>query len=383
MIATVLLGVAIAAAQEPPSYELVDAFPAQAKFDKPLLLAHHETDPEKYYVVEQDGTIYRIPRDGAGDERSVFLDWTDVVHRDNWEEGLLGLAFDPGYESNGHLFVYWSQGLDGGRRQSVISRLKVDRRGDPRVTEDDQLDILTVFQPWGNHNGGTILFGADEMLYIAFGDGGAGNDPKGNGQNVKTLLGTICRIDVRNATAEAPYEIPADNPFAEEAGARGEIWAYGLRNPWRISFDRETGELWCGDVGQGKWEEVNRIVKGGNYGWNRKEGTRDFEHSKYTQPRPGLIPPVHEYGRKQGLSITGGHVYRGSALGELDGHFVFGDFVTGRIWAVREGDEGAQADATLLCTAPGSIASFAEEPDGELLVLSFDGRIYRLARANT
>ena len=364
-----------------PLYAVEDAFPAQEKFDKPLYLDHHASDPEVYYVVEQDGAVWRIPRDGAKGDRHQFLDWSERCHRENWEEGLLGFAFDPGYPERNYLYIYWSKGLPKGKRQSVISRLEVDHGGDAPVAQPDtELVLMQIPQPFGNHNGGTIVFGPDEMLYVALGDGGAARDPHENGQDLSSLLGTVLRVDVRSATEQEPYVVPDDNPFVGVEGARGEIWAYGLRNPWRISFDRETGDLWCGDVGQNALEEVDRIVRGGNYGWNFMEGAEEFDRRKGDDPIPeGLIGPVAEYGRQQGLSITGGYVYRGTQLADLVGRYVYGDFGSSRMWAVRETDDGG--DIVELCRAPGPIASFAEEPNGEHLVLCFDGRIYRLAAA--
>ena len=365
-------------------HELVNAFPGQKKFDKPLLLEHHSSDPDVYYVVEQGGTIYRIPRDGSCGDRSVFLDWTKQVLMANWEEGLLGFAFDPSHADTGDVYIYYSQRAGKKGRQSVISRLESTREDEPRAHEDTEFVVMTVPQPYGNHNGGTIVFGPDQMLYVALGDGGAANDPQDNGQNLQTLLATVLRIDVRYSSAEEPYRVPPDNPFVGREDARGEIWAYGLRNLWRISFDRETGDLWGGDVGQNKWEEINRLVKGGNYGWNLMEGHHEFEPPEDGAEVPDdLIPPVAEYEHKIGLSVTGGYVYRGTKMPELVGRYVYGDFVTGRIWAAREGKDGAATDVMEVCKAPATIAAFAEEPDGELLVLSFDGKIYRLSPKGT
>ena len=363
-------------------YEFVDAFPEQKRFDKPLYLDAHETDPASYYVVEQDGAIWRIPRAPDGSDRSLFLDWSEHCHRQNWEEGLLGFAFDPSYEDNRSVYIYYSEGLEKGARQSVISRLSVEELdGAPVADEQSELRLLTVPQPFGNHNGGTILFGPDDMLYVALGDGGHRDDPHDNGQDLTTLLASVLRIDVRGATAEQPYRVPEDNPFVDHdgEGVRGEIWAYGLRNPWRITFDRDTGELWCGDVGQNLWEEVDKVVRGGNYGWNHREGMHEFERRAAEAAAPGdLREPVAEYGREEGLSITGGYIYRGQRIPDLVGCYVYGDFVTRRVWAVRPAAGDGPGEVQQLGVAPGPIASFAEEPNGELLALCFDGRIYRL-----
>jgi quinoprotein glucose dehydrogenase len=374
--------------------ELVDAFPAQDKFRRPLYLDYHLSDPAHFYVVEQFGTVYRIPRDAEARTRHVFLDWTHkTLHPDNGghnEEGLLGFAFDPDYARNRFVYIYASQRVARGRQRSVISRLTVqDGEHGPRAMRDSELEILVQAQPFPNHNGGTIIFGSDGMLYVALGDGGAADDPFKSGQDLKTLLGKVLRIDVRGATAEKPYAVPDDNPFAGRGeGVRGEIWAYGLRNPWRISFDRTTGEMWCGDVGQNLWEEVDRIVKGGNYGWNLREAHREFPPKKMTdaaraadQAAAGakFIEPVAYYPRPDGYSITGGYVYRGQRHQNLQGWFVYADFVTGHVWACREDREhGKHTSRTIAEAGAKQVASFAELPDGELLLLCFDGRLYEL-----
>lgn len=393
-----LLATAPACAQETapgPKVRLENAFPGQARFDKPLYLAFHPSDRDGCYVVTQPGVIHRIPRDGKAADRRPFLDLSGKVLTDNWEEGLLGFAFDPAYADNGLVYAYWSEQVAmreverRGRkvkeidRRSVISRFGTTEGDDGRVVDPQtELRVLEIPQPFGNHNGGTIEFGPDGMLYIALGDGGAANDTLGSGQDKGSLLGKILRIDVRAATAAEPYRVPADNPFVGEAGARGEVWAFGLRNPWRITFDRQTGELWCGDVGQNRWEEVDRIQKGGNYGWNWMEADERFRGGKQVSSEPAnLIPPVASYGRREGQSVTGGYVYRGKALPGLQGWFVYGDFHTFRMWAVREDREGGRHEVREIGRAPALLASFGEDPDGELLALCYDGRIYRILPA--
>jgi len=392
-----LLLAATTSAQELPELELVELFADQGLFKRPVLVEYQAFDPDHCFVVEQYGRIWRTRRDGSG-ERTLFGDLGKAsFHPRNGgfdEEGLLGLAFDPQFADNRQLFVYYSEktgesaAVDRrGRkrkratRQSVLSRMTVDVDS-WRLEDSSELRILEVGQPWPNHNGGTILFGPDDMLYIAFGDGGARADQGKNGQNLQTLLATIARIDVRNATAEQPYAIPADNPFVGRQDARGEIWAYGLRNPWRITFDRRTGDLWCGDVGQDAYEEVNRLVAGGNYGWPVREGFHAFPKGRDGAGDPAFVEPVAEYPRADGISVTGGYVYRGAAIPALDGWFVYGDYVTMRMWAVREDrSDRQQHRVQSLCRAPGQIASFAETPEGELLILCFSGRIYQLVPA--
>ena len=380
------------------TYEVVDAFPAQAKFDRPVLFDHDAADPDVYYVGEQCGKVFRIPRDGEKGDRHLFLDWTAKTFSPKSgghnEEGLLGFAFDPKFAENGRVFIYYSR-KTGERtfrrrgkehtiatRESVISRLssKKDESGRRVADPDSEHVVMRVPQPWGNHNGGTIVFGPDGMLYIVLGDGGAANDPRGNAQNLGTLLGSVLRIDVRNSRVKKPYAIPADNPFVDKLGARGEIFCYGLRNLWRISFDRENGDLWGADVGQDIWEEVDRLVKGGNYGWNKMEGTHPFPPS--AEPvTEGMIAPVAQYHHREGISITGGYVYRGKTMPELRGQYIYADYQTGRLWAVAEDREHGKHKVTQLVRRAGAVASFGEGPDGEIFILRYDGhRISRLTR---
>jgi glucose/arabinose dehydrogenase len=382
-----------------PAIDYVDAFPAQAGFDRPLFVAFTATDPGNAYVVTQPGHVFAIARDGKSADRRVFLDMSQRVFLDNWEEGLLGFAFDPAYAENGHVWTCWSEkievtkGMMGNgkeaksNRQSVVSRFTATQ-GEAGMVVDlaSELRVLEVFQPFGNHNGGTVEFGPDKMLYLAFGDGGAANDPYGNGQALTTLLGKVLRLDVRGATKAKPYAVPADNPFAGKEGARGEIWCYGMRNPWRLTFDRATGDLWCGDVGQNKIEEVDRLVKGGNYGWNVMEADEVFTLRKDKTPQTSdMIAPVASYPHAEGLSITGGYVYHGKAIAGLQGWFVYGDFQTLRMWACKEDRKGGKHEVVTLATARQQVSSFAEEPEGELLLTGFEGkklgRVWRLVPA--
>ncbi|PIE22792.1 MAG: glucose sorbosone dehydrogenase [Planctomycetota bacterium] len=387
-------------------FVLKDAFPKQKKFDRPLLLEHTAADPGHVYVVSQVGRIWRIPADAKGHERQLFYDGSkSILHPRSGghnEEGLLGFAFDPGYAKNRHVWMYYSERRGRRGRQSVVARYDVIWPKDadsaagtsaagtsaagtspagPKVDVSTELRVLELRQPWGNHNGGTIVFGPDRMMYIAVGDGGAGGDPKKNGQNLGTLLASVLRIDVRKSTKDAPYAIPKDNPFVKRKGARGEIWCFGLRNPWRISFDRKTGELWCADVGQNRWEEVNRLVKGKNYGWRALEGTHRYDAKTLAELKgQELVAPVAEYSHREGMSVTGGYVYRGKRFPELVGRYLYGDFVTGRLWSVREDRKGAEHEVQRLLVGANGLSSFAELPSGELLLLRFDGRIYRMAR---
>lgn len=379
-----------------PAIDYVDAFPNQEPFVQPLFVAFHETDPGSAYVVTQPGFVYRVPRDAEKSGREVFLDLSEKVFTENWEEGLLGFQFDPDYANNGHVWTYWSEKIEPrtepmarskrkSNRQSIIARYTVtEKDGRKSVDLSTELRVMEVFQPFGNHNGGTILFGPDGMLYITFGDGGAANDPYGNSESLAMLLGKVLRIDVRGATVEKPYKVPADNPFVGHAGARGEIWCYGLRNVWRMAFDSKTGDLWAADVGQGRIEEVNRLVKGGFYGWNTFEAHEKFAKRRGNAPTPeGHILPIASYTHREGVSITGGHVYRGKKIPALQGWYVYSDFMTKRAWACREGEDGKH-EVVRLKSAKFPPSSYAEEPEGELLMTVYigkKGKVYRLVPA--
>lgn len=346
----------------------LELLPTDREFREPtnLLQAHNGW----MLVTEQDGSIWSF--DPAGSEvpaATGFLDITDRVRSRGSEEGLLGLALDPANEQR--LYVYYSAAAP---RRSVVSRFAL-AADQSRVDPDSELVILEVEQPYANHNGGQIAFGPDGYLYIGLGDGGSAGDPLGSGRDTSTLLGSILRIDVSPATPERPYAIPPDNPFASEGG-RGEIWAYGLRNPWRFSFDRDTGELWAGDVGQNRWEEIDLIRRGGNYGWNRLEGNHCF--SVRDCDRTGTVPPVWEYSLDgEPCSVIGGYVYRGSDLPWLQGVYVYGDFCSGEVFGLRYAG-GAVVEHQRLINTDLRITSFAEDNDGELYLLSQKSGIYRL-----
>ncbi|OGR28733.1 MAG: hypothetical protein A2139_05380 [Desulfobacca sp. RBG_16_60_12] len=317
-------------------------------------------------VLTQRGRIYRISLDGASDP-VLFGDISDRLTRARGsEEGLLGLAFSPDFAADGRVYLYYTRGSP---QPSVLSRFRVVNG---RLDEASERVLLEIPQPFSNHNGGQLAFGPDDYLYLALGDGGSGGDPQGNGQDLGTLLGSILRLDVSGDSASAP----PDNPFVGRPGARPEIYASGLRNPWRFSFDQATGQMWAADVGQNRWEEVDLIVAGGNYGWNIMEGLECFQTT--TCDRSGLQLPRTVYGREGGCSITGGYVYRGPSMPELNGWYVYGDFCSGKIWALKTAD---RSDPVLLTDTGLSISTFGELPDGELLVITFANAIFRLARA--
>lgn len=359
------------------------------RFERPIFLTGAGDGSGRVFVVEQGGVVRVF--DGAEDAREteVFLDLSDVVSRRGNEEGLLGLAFHPDFADNGQVFAHFSSERDPGKNgvaQNVISRFTVDPKSPNPVDPDTEEMLLVQRQPFRNHNGGMIAFGPDGMLYASLGDGGAANDPEGNGQKLSSMLGSIIRIDVDRKDEGLAYGIPEDNPFASPGGAyagvegaRPEIYALGLRNVWRFGFDRETGELYAADVGQNRIEEVDKIVSGGNYGWNRYEAEDDF--AKDTALAPGrLIEPIASYPHSDGLSITGGYVYRGSRQPSLDGVYFFADYASGNLWGLRETEDNTY-ESELVRRTGRSIASFGEDDGGELFALSFDGGVYRVVAA--
>jgi glucose/arabinose dehydrogenase len=343
-------------------------------------LTHSGADDGKLFLVLQPGKVMVFDDDEDAGEAATFLDIRERVNDSGNEEGLLSIAFPPDYGESGHFYVYYSASSP---RRSVVSRFSVDESGPKAADPASEVIVLEVAQPFANHNGGQLAFGPDGFLYIGLGDGGNRADPQGHGQDTSTLLGSILRIDVSTVGADSSYTIPPDNPFiAGPGGARGEIWAFGLRNPWRFSFDRETGELWTGDVGQNRFEEIDIIKPGLNYGWNVMEGRHCFSGSRVRSEAeacqgPGLALPVVEYGREDGCSVTGGHVYRGERLPELTGAYVYGDFCTGNIWALRY-DGSRVTEYRLLVGSDLQIPAFGEGPSGEIYILSFGGGIYRL-----
>ncbi len=336
------------------------------KLIRPIQMIQRPDAPNLWYVAEQPGTIRLLDatKDSAT-EAPVVVDFTSLVNDKGNEEGLLSIAFHPDFPTKRELYVYYTAAKP---RRSVLSRFAVSADGltvDPKSEEV----LLEQAQPYSNHNGGTVLFGKDGYLYVSLGDGGAANDPHENGQNLKTFLAKILRIDVNRKDEGKKYAVPADNPFVGRADAMPEIWAYGLRNVWRMQFDRTTGELWAGDVGQNLWEEIDLITKGGNYGWNKREGTHDFAGKS----KEGMIDPVVDYSHKEGVSVTGGFVYRGSKIPGLQGAYLYADFGIPKVWALRMKDGKASEPKLLLSKSASLFSSFAEDRDGELYIISFEG----------
>lgn len=322
-----------------------------------------------WYLVEQAGLVSTFAVDkNLGTAKKTFLDLRDQVVSGG-ERGLLGFALHPLFPTKNEAFVNYTANIKG-KLHTIISRFQFTA-GSPTVKEER---LLTIEQPYANHNGGHIAFGPDGFLYVAVGDGGSGGDPHGHGQNKQTLLGTILRLDINAATANLPYAIPADNPFVK-GGGRPEIYAYGLRNPWKFSFDSKNGDLWAADVGQNKWEEVNLIVKGGNYGWNLREA----EHCYLSSPckAQDLIDPVFSYSHAEGNSITGGFVYYGQAVPALQGYYVFGDFVSGRLWGLKK--SGNAMTSVSLPKTQHLISGFAQDEQGEVYILDYGvGQIHQI-----
>jgi glucose/arabinose dehydrogenase len=347
------------------------AFPGLT-FEQPLEMKMPDDGTNRLFVVEQPGRIYVFPNDSTTAVKTLFLDITDRVNDAGYEEGLLGLAFHPDFATNGYFYVNYTAESP---RRTVISRFSVDAANANAADPASEQIILTFGQPYSNHNGGCLQFGPDGYLYIAVGDGGSGGDPEENGQDRATLLGSILRIDIDTPGGGAMYGIPADNPFAgNSSGFAEEIYAYGLRNPWRFSFDPDTDRLWAGDVGQNQIEEVDIIVKGGNYGWNIMEGRQCYDAASCDTT--GLILPVAQYTHTQGQSITGGSVYRGNRRPDLVGKYIYADFLSGRLWVLTYiSPDNVVVEE--LADDVAAISSFAVDGDNELYLLSFDGSIYR------
>lgn len=340
--------------------------PVASGLADPLYLTAPPSDP-RLFIVEQAGRIRIVA--GGGLLSTPFLDIVDRV-TSGGERGLLSVAFHPGYAANGLFYVNYTD-LNGDTR---VERYQVS--GDPNVADPTSAKLmLAVAQPYPNHNGGHILFGPDGMLYIGMGDGGSGGDPHGYGQSLTTLLGKLLRIDVDGGD----YAIPPDNPFVGAAGTRGEIWAYGLRNPWRIAFDRAAGLLYVADVGQNLWEEVSVVPasRGGlNYGWNIMEGAHC-----YTNPgclSGGLVVPALEYGHADGCSITGGVVYRGSRSPALAGHYFYSDYCQGWLKSFTYAGGRVAGRRTWDVAGLGNVLSFGEDAAGDVYVLSANGNVWRI-----
>ena len=349
---------------------------------RPILLTHAGDGTNRIFVPLQQGAIHVFPNDEGATKTNIFLDITPRVrYLDNQnEEGLLGLTFHPKYKQNGEFFVFFTDVKS--RMANVVARFKVSKTDPNKADPDSFEEIIRFEKPFWNHDGGTIAFGPDGFLYVTHGDGGQGNDPHENGQNLKTLLGKVLRIDIDHKANGKNYAIPKDNPFVGKPDAAPEIWAYGIRNIWRMAFDRKTGQLWAGEVGQNLYEEIDILKAGGNYGWNVRESLHPFG-VKGVDVRPDLIEPIWEYHHDVGKSITGGHVYRGKKIRELDGAYLYADYVSARTWALWYDAALGRVVANREIQGPGAIPSFGEDEQGEAYALLHNASgkvIYRFVK---
>ena len=368
-LSPLILGESDASAQ----VQLTNAFPALT-FTRPIFLTHAEDGTGRVFVVQQDGIIRVFPNDSAVTTSTVFLNITNKLSSTTGEEGLLGLAFHPDYENNGYFYVNYTA---PGPLRTVVARYSV-RSNDPNKADSlSELVILTVNQPFSNHNGGMLLFGLDRYLYIGLGDGGSAGDPQNHGQNLQSLLGKILRIDIDTTVGPQNYGIPPTNPFAgDPLSGREELYAWGYRNPWRFSLDESTGMFYVGDVGQGSWEEIDVLELGLNYGWRCYEGNAPYNTSG-CGPITNYTFPIKVYSHSSSnCSVTGGYVYRGYRRPELTGAYIYGDYCTGRTWMLRYENGQVTADS-LLIDAPFSISSFGKDQDGELYICNYGGNIQR------
>ena len=353
---------------EIPSIRLSRAWPG-VSVRRPVQIVARPDRDDVLYVVEQLGRIRTVDaKDLTSTKSERVLDITDRVNARSNEEGLLSVAFHPDFEKNNEVYFFYTANRP---RRAVLSRFKMDDKREVFDPDSEEV-LLEVSEPYWNHNGGTVLFGPDGMLYLSIGDGGAANDPHNYGQDLSSLLAKVIRIDVSGKEGDLAYKIPEDNPFVNTKGARGEIWALGLRNIWRMSFDRENGDLWAGDVGQNKWEEIDLIEKGGNYGWNIREGAHKFRR-KRDGDAGDLVEPVAEYNHRDGLSVTGGYVYRGDEYPALEGVYLYADYNYGTFWGFRFNDGKVTGPKVVLKKRGSMISSFGEANDGSLFVTSFEG----------
>jgi glucose/arabinose dehydrogenase len=370
----------------PMDIEVTFAFP-NLRISRPVVMTGAGDGSGRFFIASQTGEIYFVREsDTEVEEPTLFMDMNKAVaYKDNEnEEGLLGLAFHPQFAENGKFYVYYT--TRDAAHVSVISEFQCTDSKHQAGDFKSGREIMRIRQPFWNHNGGTLVFGPDGFLYVGLGDGGMANDPLRSGQDVKNLLGSILRIDINSKTDQLAYGIPADNPFVATAGARPEIYAKGIRNVWRISFDSKTNLLWAADVGQNDWEEINIITNGGNYGWSLREAGHKFTlNGGGSDPDPKLIDPLVEYPHTEdwGKSITGGAVYRGSATPELEGYYLYGDYVSGRVWALKY-DETSKTvtENREIFWDHLPVFTFGQTDSGEVLMstMTSGGRIYKFVK---
>lgn len=358
-----------------PTLDLVPAFPRLVLDDNATASAIVPKSGGKVVVAFQRGQVRVLPDDRSATEAPMFLDLREKMKEEtDFEEGLHGIAFHPRFEENRRVYLCYSQ---RGPRRTILSEFMVPEgdvfKADPRT----ERVVLEYPHPLGNHWGGGIAFGPDGCLYVGIGDGGLRDDPYRLAQNLWSLHGKVLRLDVDKRSTGLGYAIPKDNPFADKQEIRGEIWATGLRNPWGMAFDSQTGTLWCGDVGQDKWEEINLIKKGGNYGWSERDGPERFETRSNTPEEGGaFVEPLYAYPHTEGISITGGYVYRGDRLMKLRDRYLFGDWGKGKVWSLAwDAKTEAAGEVTLLHPVPGNEIAInptliSMDGDGEPLIFS-------------
>lgn len=360
------------AAPPAPSGPLVLTLtPVLSGLNSPVDLQNAADGSGRLFVVEQQGQIRIVSNNSL--VPTPFLDITSLVDFGG-EKGLLGLAFHPAYSQNRRFFVNYDRVVSG-QMQTVIAEFQTSASNPNQADPNSQRILFTVNQPFPNHKGGQLAFGPDGFLYIGLGDGGSAGDPLGNAQNRQVLLGKMLRIDVDHTSPGLQYAIPSDNPFLNGVD-RGEVWAYGLRNPWRFSFDVPSGRLFAADVGQDKFEEIDILQKGGNFGWNIMEGLHCFKPSSGCN-MTGLILPITEYDHSQGDAVIGGYVYRGAAISRLSGTYLFSDFESGTIWGLTENSTGQWTRSQLIAGGR-NISSFGRDEAGELYVLDYSGSLLRI-----
>lgn len=353
--------------------KVINAYP-KLKFESPVEYTHANDGTNRVFVIEQEGRIRVFDNKTDVASAGIYLDIRSKV-ASGGEMGLLGLAFHPDFKKNGYFYVNYTK---SNPRETIVSRFKAASVDAPTVEPNSEVILFRFDQPYSNHNGGKVLFGPDGYLYVATGDGGSGGDPQNNGQNRSSWLGKILRVDV-NSIEKGHYGIPSDNPFRNNKnGYREEIFAYGLRNPWRISFD-DNGRLWAGDVGQNEIEEVDIIKKGGNYGWRVKEGNGDYNLKGSTVNPNELIGPIWTYLHSSGsISITGGIVYRGTANTDLRGKYIYADYASGRVWALTPNGDKPATNQEVVAHA-GAISAFGEDQKNELYMCDYgSGKILKL-----
>ena len=380
-IAATLLVSSTTVLAEAPKVEIVQAFP-ELRIARPIVVTHANDGSNRLFVASQIGKIYCFENKADVTEPNLYLDIEESVRyidKEN-EEGLLGFAIHPNYKKNGQFFLFYTTTDEP--HVSVISRFNVSSTDPSKADPDSEVELMRIPQPFWNHNGGTLAFGHDGYLYIALGDGGKANDPFKNGQNLATLNGSVLRIDVDKKSKDHNYAIPADNPFVGLKEARPEIYAYGFRNVWRLSFDRETGALYAADVGQNIWEELNIVVKGGNSGRHLREAKHKFGDNG-SEASDKLIDPIFEYHHDVGKSITGGHVYRGSAVPSLKGMYMYADYVSGKVWALEHTPSGKILGNHEIKSMNLPIITFGEDEQGEVYLTTQlgGGIIYKFATA--